>query len=487
MSRRLWAPALAVALMAVFAVAVHGWPPVTQARTTASRSEVPARAFGSKKIRAGLERAGAIHLAPPADLLAAVPADSGTPCPDPAIAVGPLAPEAIPSTRLLPAHWRARDDVPVVSLYLEPCRLQRLLSNPRGRGKDWEEPGWLTLQDGGEVVFQSPVGVRLHGDKTRLLPGPKSFRVYFRPSLGGRPFPGERLAAELVGHELDELILHNDARPDVPDSTLTHRFINPVSYDLARRVGLATPATRPVVMVVNGELTGPVYVLTERLGADWAARRFGHRDFDVLPGRARLETRERELWDGLRHQLLTAPPENFAAVAAELFDFDSLMNWYVLMQLCATDDQLQAALVRDRRGVVAGGRWFVVPWDLDLGFRKRRKHGAPAWQKDNFDFFHRRDPGRRYPLQILVHHLFRNAEDLRRELAERFRTHLDGALRPEIITERLEHYADFARRVPVDDLRFIAVHAEFFRHRPEVVRRQVGAYLGDGKSPARSN
>jgi CotH kinase protein len=476
-SRRFRAPALAVALMALFAVAVHQWGPVTRARTSASRSEVPAKAFGSKKIRAGLERAGAIHLAPPEDLLAEVPTDSVQSCPEPAIAVGPLAPEAFPSTRLLPAAWRARADVPVVSLYLEPCRLQRLLSNPRGRGKDWEEPGWLTLQDGGEVVFSSPVGVRLHGDKTRLLPGPKSFRVYFRPSLGGRPFPGERLAPELAGHELDELILHNDARPDVPDPTLTHRFINPVSYDLARRVGLTTPATRPVVMVLNGELTGPVYVLTERLGADWAERRFGHRDFEVLPGRARLDPGERESWETLKQRLLTAPPEKFTAVAAELFDFDSLMNWYVLIQLCATDDQLQAALVRDRRGVVAGGRWFVVPWDLDLGFRKRRKHGAPAWQKDNFDFFHRRDPGRRYPLQILVHHLFQRDEDLRRKLVERFRAHLDGELRPESITERLEHYADFARRVPVGDLRFIAAHAEFFRYRPDEVRRQVGEYL----------
>jgi hypothetical protein len=476
-SRRFRAPALAVALMALFAVALHRWPPVTQARATASRPEVPARAFGSKKIRAGLERAGTIHLTPPADLLAEVTTDSGQSCPEPAIAVGPLAPEAFPSTRLLPAAWRARADVPVVSLYLEPCRLQRLLSNPRGRGKDWEEPGWLTLQDGGEAVFQSPVGVRLHGDKSRLLPGPKSFRVYFRPSLGSRPFPGERLAPELAGHELDELILHYDARADVPDPTLTHRFINPVSYDLARRVGLVTPATRPVVMILNGALTGPVYVLTERLGADWAARRFGHRDFDVLPGRARLDQRERELWHDLRRQLLTAPPETFAAVAAERFDLDSLMNWYVLIQLCATDDQLQAALVRDRRGVVAAGRWFVVPWDLDLGFRKRRKHGAPAWQKDNFDFFQRRGPGRRYPLQILVHHLFQRDEDLRRELADRFRTHLDGALRPESISERLEHYADFARRVPVDDLRFIAAHAEFFRHRPAVVRRQVAEYL----------
>lgn len=345
MIRRFQPPALAVALVALLAVVVHRWPPVTQARATASRSEVPAKAFGSKKIRAGLERAGALHLAPPADLLAAVPADSEGSCPETAIAVGSLAPEAFPSTRLLPAAWRARADVPVVSLYLEPCRLQRLLSNPRGRGKDW------------------------------------------------------------------------------------------------------------------------------------AARRFGHRDFDVLPGRARLDTRERELWDGLRRQLLTVPHEDFAAVASELFDLDGLMDWYVVIQLYATDDQLQAALVRDRRGVVAGGRWFVVPWDLDLGLRKRRKHGAPAWQKDNFDFFRRRGPGRRYPLQILVHHLFQRDENLRRELAARFRTHLDGELRPAILTERLEHYAAFARRVPVDDLRFIAAHAEFFRHRPAVVRQQVAEYL----------
>lgn len=488
MSRRFRAPALVVALLALLAAVAHEWQPVAQARAVASRSQVPAKAFGSKKVRAGLERVGAIHLAPPADLLAAVPADSGDFCPEPAIAVGPLAPEVFPSTRLLPPDWRARADVPVVSLYLEPCRLRRLLSNPRGRGKAWEEPGWLTLQDGGEVVFASPVGVRLHGDKTRLLPGPKSFRVYFRPSLGGQTFPGERLAPELAGHELDELILHNDARPDVPDPTLTHRFINPVSYDLARRIGLATPATRPVVMVLNGDVTGPVYVLTERLGADWAERRFGHADFDVLPGRGRLDRRQQALWDELRDRLLATPSERFAALARERFDLDSVMDWSVLVQVCATDDQLQAALVRDRRGGVAGGRWFVVPWDLDLGFRKRRKHGAPAWQKDNFDFFHRRDPGRRSPLQILVHHLFESDENLRRELAERFGTHLDGELRPEHITERLEHYADFARRLPLDDLRFVAAHAEFFRHRPEVVRRQVGEYLGtvEGRTPVRT-
>lgn len=477
MTRRLWAPALAVGLVAALAAVIHEGRTTTAARALSSHPEVPAGAFGSKKIRAGLARAEAIHLEAPADLLAEVPADSAGHCPEPPMAVGRMSPETFPSSRLLPAAWRARADVPVVSLYLEPCRKRRLLSNPRGRGKDWEEPGWLTLQDGGELVFASPVGVRLHGDKTRRWSGPKSLRVYFRPNLGGRPFPGHRLSPELAGQELDELILHNDLRLDMADPTLEHRFINPVSYDLARRVGLATAATRPVVMILNGELTGPVYVLTERLGAGWAERRFGHRDFDVLPGRARLDADERKLWHELRRVLLVAPPERFSVVAREHFDLDSLMNWYVLIQLCATDDQLQAALVRDRRGRVAGGRWFVVPWDLDLGFRKRRKHGPPGWQKDNFDFFHRRGPGRRYPLQILVHHLFQRDENLRRELAERFRAHLDGELRPEIISERLEHYADFARRVPVDDLRFIAAHAEFFRYRPDEVRRQVGEYL----------
>ena len=40
-------------------------------------------------------------------------------------------------------------------------------------------------------------------------------------------------------------------------------FVNPLAYDIARRMGAIAPETKPVRFFVNGEYYGP-FVLTER-------------------------------------------------------------------------------------------------------------------------------------------------------------------------------------------------------------------------------
>ena len=64
-----------------------------------------------------------------------------------------------------------------------------LLANATKKGLAWERPGLFTFYREGKILFQSRVGVRIHGgeEARRNYPDMLAFRLYFRPEFGSLP------------------------------------------------------------------------------------------------------------------------------------------------------------------------------------------------------------------------------------------------------------------------------------------------------------
>jgi hypothetical protein len=479
--RRLGAPALAVALVATLALWLAHAEPLAGARAAARRDAVPATTLASKKVRNGLFRAGRLFLQPPADLLAHRPLGPDGRCPELAIGAERFEPEQLPSTLLVPAEWRARRDSPLVSLYLEPCRLRRLVDNPEGFGPDWEEPGWVSYFEGGELRFASPVAVRLQGGFSRKRAYYKSFRLIFRERDGATGWPGRSLVPALGDQPIEQVILHNDLRND--QRGIPWQLSNSLSYDIARRIGTLAPETLPIRLLVNGE-PRPPYVLTERIDEDWLRRRFGHQKFDVLRAKGAREPAEQALWDAAAHWAVTSPAPLSTSEVEKYFDLDNLTRWYLTVIVCSTGDVFQAVMTRDRSGEVSDGRWFFVAWDMDMSFRRPKQARTEGWKRDQFRFVMGRPPGDKMPPRILLHRLLNEDPEYRAEFLRRFVAVVNHRVDDAYRRERLDHYAAQARALPVADLRYLGELEQFFELRFDEMFRQLEQHFQVGPPQA---
>lgn len=165
------------------------------------------------------------------------------------------------------------------------------------------------------------------------------------------------------------LVIHNDlrTREDGEASTDWH-FVNPIAYEIAKRIGCITTATKPVQFYLNGVYQGP-YVLTERVSTpNFLASRLGHDDFfladtesddgtSTLKQGSDTELSELNDWS---HSART--PLSMAGVD-EKVNLRNLTDWFISILYSGTTDALQGMIARDRAG--KDTRWFWINWDMD--------------------------------------------------------------------------------------------------------------------------
>ena len=100
-------------------------------------------------------------------------------------------------------------------------------------------------------------------------------------------------------------------------------FVNPLAYDIARKMGAIAPETKPVRFFVNGEYYGP-FVLTERFDERYFAAHWGYDD--VLLDQAAMD----KLWEWVLH---TRPLTMRAA--SQHVNIENLTRWFLAVAFCA--------------------------------------------------------------------------------------------------------------------------------------------------------
>jgi len=364
----------------------------------------------------------------------------------------------LPSSHALDAKEIVRG-LPLLSVYLQPEDLQILLEHKLEHGRDWERRASVSYFDEGRLLFGGEAGIRVHGGGSRITSPRQSWRLFFRRSYGTAQFAPGLLFGPHVD-PLKRIVVHNDVRRD--SDGLEWHLVNPLAYDLARRIGCITPETRPARFFLNGEDQG-LYVLSEHFDDEYFE---AHR-----PGR-RI-TMELEDMEALRETLEGMRPLTIAGVAS-LVDFDNMTNWFLAVVYAATRDAYQGPgqfLDEDRDS--AG--WFWVTWDLDQSFRN--------WDLDSFLYLlervGERPRGRRpsEPRSFVLTTLIAEHAPFREYLARRLDTMLNHELTPEFVEERRAHYAVTAAQFGVASAEYLEREREFFARRPAFVRAIAEQWL----------
>ena len=352
---------------------------------------------------------------------------------------------------------------PVLSLVMDREHLydpeRGLLTNVTEHGRDWERPGTVAYFDAGQLKFATGVGVRIHGGGSRKSSPRQGFRLYFRREYGARQVPpGVLFSPE--AQPIRHLVVHNDVRDG-------RRFVNPLSYDIARAIGAITPDTSPTRFFVNGEYYG-VFILTERFDEQYFQAHWGH---DKVGG---SEHDFQSFWQWS----VETRPLTMARVT-EKADVDNLARWFLSTAFTATRDAYQGPgqhLDFSREP----GRWFWVNWDMDGGFRA---HDLDSYQ----DLLNRVDEGQRgrshtEPRGNILTALFADDEDFRTFYKRIYTAAMNHQVTPEFLMRRFEYYRRTAERLRLEDTRFLRGLRTFLERRPAFFRTLTEQWLNTDRS-----
>jgi hypothetical protein len=432
-----------------------------------SDATAPATGLGSAKLRAALSRLGVLALQPPTTAAVERSAATGE-CPEYRIGGAPPAPEAQPASVSAPLPDREQAPV-LVSLWVDPCRLAWLYQHPWDRGRSTEQPGWIALFERGRLRFASAVGVRIHGGISRQAP-PYSYRIYFRGEYGEAGLPPELLSSDLVAPVAR---IYLDESLDFDRDQRRFHFPGEIAYEVGRRLGARAPRTRPVRFSLNGQESS-IYVLGEHLGGDYLERHFGHRNFDFVRGKREGEDSTGALWRAEIEWIQAAPRPFTAELAARRYDLDQLTTWLATVLFCATGDLYQDAMIRDRSGELAAGRWTWIHWDHDMSFHAPPGASRFGRQKEVLPFVLWNLRGNEIaPSRELARRLLREDPGYRRRLTERVRRALREELTPDFLEQLVARHEALARELGADDLVFAERLRAFFATRPAAVEAQL--------------
>lgn len=274
------------------------------------------------------------------------------------------------STDAVPVSLR-EDGVPTLSIVTEEKNLydkrEGLLRHRQGRGREWERPALVSYFEKGELRYEAPVGLRLHGGKSRKSIVP-SLQLAFRRSYAGAPRSPEGVFFAGSSQPYQRLVLASTLKEQ--------RFLNPLALRIAEYAGCITSKSQPVRLLLNGEPMETGYFLLEHQSREFLRNRFGHDDFEWH--RLKGKSPKSEAFDNLNRWAKRAPAPLLMREVAAHFSIEDICAWVLAISWCGTTDNDQGGYFLDRRDPSA--IWRSVAWDMDGSFNHGEAGGNPDVQ-----------------------------------------------------------------------------------------------------------
>ncbi|MFT4512843.1 MAG: hypothetical protein ACI91B_001543 [Planctomycetota bacterium] len=334
-----------------------------------------------------------------------------------------------------------------------------LFDNSHKRGKNWERGACVSLFSGGKLVTESTVGLRIHGGMSRRA-GEKSLRIYLAEEFGSSVVCGDLLPGA-VGNSL---VVHNDQR--------RMKFCNPISYELMGMLGCDIPRTRPMRVMVNGEMMRRTYFLSEHLSDSYVETKLGHKHFVRIDEQGGHHAQYDRTFALLKYGGPSLDD------VARVLDVEDLMAWLTGVLFCAPYDCRQGVAYYNSRDQ----RWRWVIWDLDWSFGPWPERVDGSRIEDRSITAYLRHPwgdirtllfDRRMPI----------AGEFRARLLARISRSLNHEVTPEWCDALIEKYRGIARsyspgsRGAEQNLDAIAA---FMKARPKLLREELNEEFAVG-------
>ncbi len=386
-------------------------------------------------------------------------------------------------------------------------------------GSEWERPGYLEFfEPDGKLGMAQDIGIRIHGGATRTYPQ-KSLRLYARAAYEGDPddfryevFPG--LMNPVDGkpmRKFKRLLLRTSGN----DSQYT-LFRDAFMTSLVSELDLATQASRPSVLFVNGEYWG-IHNIRERID-EYDVENTYKVDKDevvILENDGVVDVGEegddkcyRDMISFLRSSDIRDP-----AVYRRLDTMMDVSNYmdYQIAQIyfgnhdwpgnnlkfwrARTKEYLPGAGYGDAGYGDAGygdGRWRWFLYDTDFGFSLY--NGPQGYEHRTLDLA--TQAGRSdWPnpdwSTFILRTLLKN-EGFKTEFRKRFDTYLDTIFEPSRVKARLARFEEAYEKEIAEQVarwrspfsveawrRGIAVMRAFAEKRPAAMRAQLAEALGN--------
>lgn len=387
----------------------------------------------AQMLRMGLLKMSSQFL-PASELASSSPAAAnlfGSPCPEPDAAR--LAQDIPPSTALLPDPSTTPDGVIAVSVVCGQNSLfdpeHGIVIHPLNRGKDSERPAWLSARCGGELLLQSPVGLRIHGGHSRKSPE-KSFTAVFRENYSGHHASPAGLFFGPGTPAARQFILLNAGH--------SSRFNGALAAEIAERLGCNTSRLAPALVHLNGTRLRSPYFLYQQQSPSFVSSRFGieHPDWYRLKG---LNPRVSEEFNAFRRWIRSVPAPMSMRDASTRFELEDLSAWALAIAFTATIDNDQGAYFRDADNPES--RWRSLTWDLDRSFVTEPQKTEAGWTDCSQEPF---DVLLGYRGELFTR-LFQESPEYRDYFALFVREKLSEILDKDTLMVMADRYVDLAR------------------------------------------
>lgn len=269
-------------------------------------------------------------------------------------------------------------------------------ANYSQRGKAWEREIHVEMfemdENGATQVISTDCGMRVQGNYSRS-DLQKGLRLYARSSYGDKKFKYAVFGKEATDSEgkkikkYDTLVLRAGG-----NTTFQAKYNDTYWQDTVSNLDLATKASRPCVVYINGEYFG-LYVLEEDYSQDFFEAHYGVNADDVIIYKGDAEEYEsgykldegdvpdgesedyylRELIDFFNKHDNLKPQADFDEFA-KLVDVESLRDYFVSEAWInnkwdwpGKNWVIWKSAVTDTSNEYADGRWRLAMLDLDFG------------------------------------------------------------------------------------------------------------------------
>jgi len=243
-----------------------------------------------------------------------------------------------------------------------------ILDNRESKGRAWEVPAKLTL-DNGEQRYTQSVGLRTHGGSKGRQQDIESYRVYARRGYGKRSLEEELLFEPSGEVSLEALVLKYTYQVYGNYRNEFNPFLHSLGMEVADRVGALVPRHQLVHFEMNGESKG-LYLAMEHLSRRTVENWLGRDDFISYIYKKYNPPSIKDTFYLLLAQIkITAEKGDEALTALEkYYDVNNVLNSIVLSSYIADDDYCQGMEVIDNLENLSDAKVTSINWDLDHGF-----------------------------------------------------------------------------------------------------------------------
>ena len=248
-------------------------------------------------------------------------------------------------------------------------------ANYTQRGKEWERPANFTLFDGGEMVLQENVGIRIKGNYSRCL-AQKSFNIYTRQDYGCAEFDYDFFSGKATKakngkaiKKYDGLVLRNGGN----DNGAAF-FRDSINQSLITDRAFAYQATTECVVFIDGEFWG-TYQMMEKISDSYLSSHYGVKKSDIamIKNGELEEGSESDLSDW---QALCSGVAN-GSISYDEFcqkvDIQGFMDYFAAQIYWANADWPKRNYTAwrsdaiDEENPYADGKWRMVLFDTESG------------------------------------------------------------------------------------------------------------------------